>query len=136
MRGLAANTQFAESLLTPKITPRPRRTLSVTESLSGLEQRRDRGSHGKASSVMKLGSVFLLLALFFLLAATSWYAYLGLPSAEESMPTHGWIALILGAAFSVIVGVGLMALVFYSSRRGYDEPTHFRDGERGHQHEV
>jgi hypothetical protein len=24
--------------------------------------------------------------------------------------------------FSLVVGVGLMALVFYSSRKGYDEP--------------
>jgi hypothetical protein len=29
----------------------------------------------------------------------------------------------LGAIFSVVVGVGLMALIFYSSRKGYDEPA-------------
>ena len=30
---------------------------------------------------------------------------------------------MLGLVFSLIVGVGLMALVFYSSRTGYDEPA-------------
>ncbi len=28
----------------------------------------------------------------------------------------------LGVVFSVVIGGGLMALLFYSSRRGYDEP--------------
>ncbi len=37
------------------------------------------------------------------------------------MSKHGWIALGLGTFFSLIIGCGLMALVFYSSRYGYDE---------------
>jgi hypothetical protein len=37
------------------------------------------------------------------------------------MSVHGWIALGLGVFFSVLIGCGLMALMFYSSRRGYDE---------------
>ncbi len=41
------------------------------------------------------------------------------------MPAEGYTALVAGAAFAIIVGVGLMALVFYSSRAGYDEPPHF-----------
>ena len=35
---------------------------------------------------------------------------------------HGIAALILGTLFSLGLGIGLMALVFYSSRHGYDEP--------------
>ena len=35
--------------------------------------------------------------------------------------TEGWIALSLGTFFSLIVGCGLIALVFYSSRHGYDD---------------
>jgi hypothetical protein len=34
---------------------------------------------------------------------------------------HGWLALILGVGLSLAIGVGLMVLVFYSSRRGYDD---------------
>jgi len=37
----------------------------------------------------------------------------------------GYVALRLGIVFSMVVGCGLMALVFYSSRRGYDLPPHF-----------
>ena len=44
------------------------------------------------------------------------------------MSAHGWIALGLGTFFSLIIGCGLMALVFYSSRHGYDEAAdEFRD---------
>ena len=35
---------------------------------------------------------------------------------------NGWIALILGVLVTLAVGVGLMALIFISNRRGYDEP--------------
>ncbi len=38
----------------------------------------------------------------------------------------GWIAMALGVVVTLALGVGLMTLVFISSRRGYDEPG--RDG--------
>ena len=37
------------------------------------------------------------------------------------MSVHGWIALGLGTLLSLAVGGGLMALVFYSARKGYDD---------------
>jgi hypothetical protein len=37
------------------------------------------------------------------------------------MSIHGWIALGLGTFLSLAVGGGLMALVFYSARKGYDD---------------
>ena len=37
------------------------------------------------------------------------------------MSIHGWIALSLGTFLSLAVGGGLMALVFYSARKGYDD---------------
>ena len=43
------------------------------------------------------------------------------------MPTEGYVALVFGAFIAVLVGVGLMARLFYSSRRGCDEPPHFRE---------
>ena len=33
--------------------------------------------------------------------------------------------MALGVIFSLVVGVGLMTLIFYSSRKGYDEPVLF-----------
>jgi hypothetical protein len=38
----------------------------------------------------------------------------------------GWLAMILGVAAMLAVGIGLMSLVFYSSRHGYDEDTDLR----------
>ena len=35
-------------------------------------------------------------------------------------------AMILGIVFSLVIGCGLMALMFYSSRHGYDEPPDCR----------
>jgi predicted membrane-bound mannosyltransferase len=40
---------------------------------------------------------------------------------DAEMSIHGWIALTLGVVVTMAVGVGLMALVFFSARRGYDD---------------
>ena len=37
------------------------------------------------------------------------------------MGFHGWVAMILGIVVTSLVGFGLMGLMFYSSRHGYDE---------------
>ncbi len=39
----------------------------------------------------------------------------------SAMSVHGWIALGLGTFLSLALGGGLMALVFYSARKGYDD---------------
>jgi hypothetical protein len=39
----------------------------------------------------------------------------------SAMSVHGWIALTIGTVLSLLVGGGLMALVFYSARHGYDD---------------
>jgi hypothetical protein len=77
--------------------------------------------------IMGAGTVVLISALLALLCGAGYFAYLGLTLPGEAMPTDGYIALGLGVGFSLIVGFGLMALVFYSSRHGYDEPPRFRD---------
>jgi hypothetical protein len=41
---------------------------------------------------------------------------------ETGIDASGWIALTLGVLVTVALGVGLMALVFISNRRGYDDP--------------
>ena len=38
------------------------------------------------------------------------------------MPAWGWLMMGLGIFFTLLVGGGLMALVFYSGRAGFDEP--------------
>jgi hypothetical protein len=68
------------------------------------------------------GMVVLATALFALLGGALWWAYGFWTSLEHAdMPAGIYIAMAFGILFSIIVGVGLMALVFYSSRAGYDE---------------
>ena len=72
---------------------------------------------------MKTSGILALTALLLLLAvAASWAIYAWTLVGDVSMSVHGWIAMTLGVVFSLIVGVGLMGLVFYSARQGYDEP--------------
>jgi hypothetical protein len=78
----------------------------------------------------RLGQIALILALVAILAAAGWYAAAAWVSVSgPPMPASGYIAMVLGAVFSLVVGCGLMALLFYSSRHGYDEP-HPRGDER------
>ena len=70
--------------------------------------------------------VLLLIILLGMLVAAGYFAYSAMAVEGEPIPTEGYVALALGAGFSVIVGIGLMMLLFLSSRRGYDEPPHFK----------
>jgi hypothetical protein len=40
---------------------------------------------------------------------------------DDEISAAGWVAMILGAILTLALGIGLMSLVFLSSRRGYDE---------------
>ena len=48
-------------------------------------------------------------------------ALIYLKSFGDPVPLHMQIATILGVGFTVLVGTGLMGLVFLSSRSGHDE---------------
>jgi hypothetical protein len=65
-------------------------------------------------AIMAALAVILVAALWF--AASAWTEVSGPP-----MPPVGYAAMIIGIVFSLVVGCGLMALLFYSSRHGYDE---------------
>ena len=45
---------------------------------------------------------------------------------DAEISAGGWVALVLGVLFALALGFGLMALVFISSRSGYDEPDERR----------
>ena len=69
-----------------------------------------------------MGSRLLIVALVGLLAGAIWVAYQGLGiDPNFNMPPEGYVAMVMGIVLSLVVGCGLMALVFYSSRRGYDD---------------
>ncbi len=69
--------------------------------------------------------------LLALLVVAIWYAAQSWTALEgPDMPPGLYVAMILGILFSILIGSGLMALVFYSSRHGYDEPPNQPDEER------
>ncbi|MCP3402100.1 MULTISPECIES: hypothetical protein [unclassified Bradyrhizobium] len=90
---------------------------------------------GAAMRSTNLGQVLLVAALLVMLGlaafgiAWAWDATNGVD--DVAMDEHGWIALGLGSFFSLLIGCGLMTLMFFSSRRGYDEAADpFRNKEK------
>lgn len=64
--------------------------------------------------------VFLLtVSLGGILAVVMFGTLAGWDSSYMSL--HGWIALGLGTFISLALGAGLMALVFHSANKGYDD---------------
>jgi len=91
--------------------------------LCGDRQDDNRASTTHITIMAKLGVAVLLV----LLAAALWYAYGLWTALEAEMPTELYALMAGGVIFSLLVGCGLMALVFYSARHGYDEQA---DGNR------
>lgn len=74
-------------------------------------------------------TALIVLTLMALLGASAWFAF----SIMDDMPLSlvsgpGLIALALGIIVSLGLGGGLMALSYYSHKRGYDDDAH--DQER------
>ena len=66
----------------------------------------------------------VIIAVFAILAGAVFVAYYGWVSAGDVvMPAWGWLMISFGILVHLLVGGGLMALVFYSSRAGFDEPS-------------
>ena len=62
-----------------------------------------------------------LVVLAGLLAVSLWYAiHVWTALSGVTMSLAGWLFMIVGALFTLALGAGLMALVFYSSRHDYD----------------
>lgn len=51
------------------------------------------------------------------------------PPEGAAVNLHFTAALGLGAFFTLLLGFGLMSLVFYSARRGFDEPVEVEVGD-------
>jgi hypothetical protein len=70
--------------------------------------------------VMTLKTWLAVLGFGAALGAVCWYAVRAWFSVPDQMTANGWTAMILGIVFSVVLGAGLMALVFWSHKKGYD----------------
>jgi len=73
--------------------------------------------HGNAG--LKSILIAALMMLLLLSTGVAWHVWSALN--DISMPIHGYLALTAGVVLSLVVGGGLMALVFYSARKGYDD---------------
>lgn len=68
------------------------------------------------------GQIVLIAVLVALLILpVIWAVSVWNDTSDVVMDKHGWIALGLGTFFSLLIGCGLMALMFFSSRSGHDE---------------
>jgi len=77
---------------------------------------------------INLMRALIILALFALLALAVWFSgsawvHLG----GDAIPLYGYVAIAGGVLVSLLIGGGLMTLVFYSSRHGYDDAAHQND---------
>ena len=70
--------------------------------------------------------IAISIGLLVILAAVGACAFEGLMVSDAPVPTYGIVMFTIGITLLVAVGVGLMGLLFYSSRRGYDEPPHVK----------
>jgi uncharacterized membrane-anchored protein len=64
----------------------------------------------------------LLVVLLGLLAFLAWYA-VSVWTATSPMPLYRNVILGGAAMLMFVIGCGLVALMFYSQRKGYDDPA-------------
>jgi hypothetical protein len=77
---------------------------------------------------MSKGALFIVIVLAAILAAVLYstahiWTSIG---GGSGMNGNGVAALVIGGIGTLLLGGGLMALVFFSSRRGYDDAADFR----------
>lgn len=88
---------------------------SAEKIVAAPDNRRSRRfSFGKIVGLALVAALSTVSIIYFLQQAAA-------ITGPVQMTIHGWIALAIGVIFSLAVGIGLMLLVFFSSRHGYDE---------------
>lgn len=70
----------------------------------------------QASVWMAAGAAVVAVAAVAIVIGTFWNDL-----GASEMSTAGWLALGFGVVVTLALGVGLMTLMFISSRRGYDD---------------
>ena len=83
-----------------------------------------------------IGAWIVIAVLSLLLVATAVIAHLGWTLGDANVPASGYVAMGFGVIFSLIVGIGLMTLLFYSSRAGYDGPAVLIEERRTDSHDF
>ena len=73
-----------------------------------------------ANAPLGLGGWIAVVALLGVLFASVLFAFWGWNLTDATISTGGMISLALGVVVTLALGGGLMALVFWSNRNGYD----------------
>lgn len=71
---------------------------------------------------MNRANILLLLGSAVLGGAALWWSITMSMAIDTPMSASGWGAMIAGIVVTLLLGIGLMSLLFLSSRRGYDKP--------------
>jgi hypothetical protein len=88
--------------------------------MSGRRKRHDNASDAPYTD--RMHRLLILIPLFALLAVALWFAGSAWDRFDSgAIPFYGYAAIAGGVLFSLLIGGGLMALVFYSNRHGYDD---------------
>ena len=75
-------------------------------------------------------AIVAMILVGFLLVCAGFAYWIWQELGEVEIGVHGLIAIGLGAVLTFGLGAGLMALMFFSARRGYDEQA--RETDRTH----
>jgi formate hydrogenlyase subunit 3/multisubunit Na+/H+ antiporter MnhD subunit len=87
----------------------------------------------KAAKPRQIGAWIVLAVLVAFLCAAIAFMYVGWGPGEgergQEMSTAGYVAMALGIIVTLALGMGLMALVFYSNREGHDRDADLKRDE-------
>ena len=64
-------------------------------------------------------AIFILVSLAVISTIVGWWVWREMRDVQIGL--HGWIALAIGVTVTSLLGFGLMALVWRSRDRGYDD---------------
>ncbi|MBN8955311.1 MAG: hypothetical protein J0H17_01735 [Rhizobiales bacterium] len=71
---------------------------------------------------MGKGAWTLFIALLALFGAALYVGFVGWTThSDVEMPTYVYVMMFVGIGFTLLIGCGLMALLFYSHHKGYDD---------------
>jgi hypothetical protein len=92
----------------------------LEEGRSGEEALTASSAPGPRRAPLGVGGWIAIVALVGFLGASVSIAFYGWNLTDAEVSTSGMISLALGVVVSMVLGGGLMALVFWSNRMGYD----------------
>ena len=83
---------------------------------------------GREEAKLRVGPTVIaaVLAAIAIAGVLAVVAILWVSVGDTQISAAGWVAMIFGVLVALALGMGLMALIFFSSRHGYDEPDERR----------